>query len=582
MTGWLFAVLVLERAGVAQGQSNLATLLHSSSPVSTAVCALGPDQEQYWAWSGVSGSGGVAFRRSVDNGETFDPIVSWNLGYYPSVAAEAAVVCVVYQSRTSGIPAVVARVSMDAGASFLPEVDLSAAHGGGNNVSLIRSAVVAGVLKAAWVRGSSVYYCEVDLGVSPLSGVTTLVGSTVGGVQSLRMDASNLDVILSWHDASSRHAGFLAQGQPWVTTQLGSGGGGSGVAVACSQGVGIALWTQAHPTFPVANIVYCSRWNGSVWTPSFAVVGGSAPSQPYLFDRLQAAAVGINFYLLCSRNENSGSAPTMERAYVAKSYNQGVTWTSSVLDTDVLVGAHTVTNTFIGTSGASANGDVAVLWDRTHSGSITTRFAKSLDGGATWLGACGGDPACQEPVYIHSALGGAGARGLYVSDSSVVAAVASSGGGGGSLPAGFYSMLVAGFRRYEVCDVASPLVCGGSPGTSIAGFGIPWVDEVPTVPSRTYNVTIAAAAPAAYMVYGIAEARLSGLQAMTAGFLPHIDLTNPILINVGSGQSASAPVPMLGVASANLYGARLYFQGAFLDASAGVVEWTDGLEVRMN
>lgn len=572
----LLGCLMLAGLAMAQGQAGLGTLVHSLAAASDPKCALGPDQEQYWTWSGVSGSGGVFFRRSRNNGETFEPSVLLDPGFFPTIASEGDFVCVVYQSRAGSSPAVVARVSLDRGASFLPAVDLSVLHGGGNTVSMIEAQIVGGVLKTAWARNSGVYFSQMGL-TGTMAAASTLVDSTTGSVSGLSMSAHGSDVMLGWHSASNRRAGYLRPLSPWSIQPLGSNG--SVVEVACSQGVGVALWTEPNPSFPVANVVHCVRWNGSGWGSTFAVVGGSAPSQPFKFDDLRAAAIGINFYLLCSRDANGGGSPTMKRAYVAKSYDQGVTWTSSVVDTDPLVGAHDVTNTCIATSPASANGDVAILWNRDSAGMLSTRFLKSLDGGVTWLAACGGDPACQEPVFIAAA--GAVAEGLYMNGASVVAAVRVTSSSGG-LAVGSHSMLIAGSRRYEVCDAANPATCGGSAGTSIGTAGIPWVDPLPSVPPRSFSVSISSGSAAANILFGFADARLFGLQGMFSGFLPHIDLNAPIVFILGGGSGTSLNIPMPNGAVGNLFGVRLYVQGVFIDLTQSVLSWTSGLEIRVN
>lgn len=593
----LAAVLGQPRCQNQTGRASLIVAPAASQSIPSG--ALGVDQRQYYILSTGGGNGFVELIRSENNGETFLPPQSIGAGLSPVIAVDGATVVIMYQGRLiPASPKVVVRVSHDHGATFSPELELSASSGG-NLTSQMRVKVEGSVITAAWVRQVDAYVARIDASVLPpvISSIETVPpAGAAGTIGSFVMDADGANVIVGWREGVTVYGAFRrldTSGTPPVvhwTSEAFSAGSADSVSVAVSQGRSIVVWSDAIQ-------VGCARWDGPTYLGVSGVVGGlitPLPPPPYVFyDMPRVRPLGSNFHVLCRRNENghlSGTWPGYVRVYAASCPIAGGTWSGAVVDSDPLVSPRYVERLHLAVSGSGSNEALAAAWERQDgvSGASDLRFAKSLDSGVTWKGNCSGDPACSEPIYLFS---DASCGGLYLSDSSAVI-LAYNGSTGSGIPVGYYSSLVAGHRRYQVCDAGNPSACGGSPETRIEGNVIPWTapavgGEVTTSVILSYPPSFAGSS--AVVVLGFNNDRLYGNQPSFGGLIPHIDLTSPVIYSVVAFPAPPAPLVPVSVpvvvpncAVTNAYGIRVFLQGVFLDLGLNVLSWTDGLELRVN
>ena len=588
----VLGALAISASGLAQGQLGLSRPIPGSGVGSVGGLhgsLGGGDQRQAWVYNVGSGLSGVNFARSLDNGETFVEVAqgvfsqSLGIGLYPQVACSGNVTCVAFIRNSPGVPVIVARISLDGGASFGVEQVLSS--GSGAFAPTLRVGLSGGVFRVAWAQGSNVFLGGFDtVSASPLLPLT--VSPTVGGVSDLALAVDASTATVAWATASQRTAAAVDLGGvvPISIQTLPNGSGavsGSRVCVAASQGVSCVAWVATSP-HPQSNEVRVWRHVvGSGWALAYDFLAGGAPMTPRRFDWLDIAASGASFYVHCARDTGSVTSPE-GRSFVIASHDAGLTWNGNQVDSDPIFSNHVVVRTSV-VAGGGTQGEVAVLWERQAAGVSTVRFAKSLDGGVTWSAICGGSPACAEPAYISDEWT---ARGLYMGDSGVVAC-GYDGQVTGVTGQGFHAALVAGYRRYRICDVLSPSVCGGSAGSVIAGSVIPWTAPVATS-TVTAQVFISSPVIAPVLVLAATTDGRPPAPFSVLGFLPQIDALNAQILGgvtpviVAGVTQATYPIPIPDSSAVDLHGVQLRVQGVFLDSSLNGLAWTDGMEILVN
>jgi hypothetical protein len=167
----------------------------------------------YVVWSDDStGNGDIYFKRSVDNGTTFDStnnISKNNTGTSstPQVAANAGTVYIIWTDTTSGTSEINYRQSVDGGAKFAGIRELSKTRSIDGESARFPQIVTSGNnVYVAWQdtvqAGNEIFFrASTDLGTK-FTGIKNLSRNNTGDSISPRIAAIASNVFVGWSDAS--------------------------------------------------------------------------------------------------------------------------------------------------------------------------------------------------------------------------------------------------------------------------------------------------------------------------------------------------------------------------------------------
>jgi Neuraminidase (sialidase) len=364
------------------------------------ICCEGPRLYVVWT-DGRNGSNDIYFRRSVDEGATWEPEVRLDTdvagaahSYAPRIVCQGARVHVVWQDLRNGSADVYYRGSSDYGVTWTPaEIRLDTDAAGSATSEAYDLAADGTLVCVAWSdtrNGSTDIYFRrsTDGGATwSVSDVRLDTGTAAGASESgaPRIHVSGLRVLCTWEDRRNpRHDIFTKRstdgGNTWPDPEVQMDTDGLGTAFSrfpkvVASGNNIAVLWQDDRSLMLDAYMRRSTDGGATWLPSDqrldSDVAGAAGS-----DYPQGWWEGDLLVVLWADSRNLYYKP-----YARRSPDNGATWPAPEVRLDAAAGGQHAINLQITGSGQN----VYALWSEARTGPVFDIFFDySTDGGQTW------------------------------------------------------------------------------------------------------------------------------------------------------------------------------------------------------